>query len=146
MAEKKINGRTFRVEPMLATDALVLQARLFKALGPAVAHFGDLMKGLGKDKTEADEAKSNAAALASLASIFSQGEPEQIAKLIKDIAEVAQIRRESGDYDHVDLDGDMTGKAKDLFPLLLFVLKEQFTDFFQGLPGFGNLKKVAGVS
>lgn len=141
MAEKIINGRTFKVQPLLATDALVLQARLFKALGPAMQHFGEVMKGHGEGKSEDEKNASNAAALSALASIFSQGEPQQIAQLIKDIVQVAQIRRPSGDYDHVDLDGDMTGNQKDLFPLILFVLREQFADFFSGLPVLGSLGK-----
>lgn len=142
MAEKKINGRTFKVEPMLATDALVLQARLFKALGPAMSHFGEVMKGHGEGKSEEEKSKSNAAAIGALASIFSQGQPEDIARLIKDIVEVSQIKGDSGDYRQTDLDGDLTGKQKDLFPIILFVLREQFADFFSGLPGLGSLGKL----
>lgn len=142
MAEKKINDRTFRVEPMLAMDALVLQARLFKALGPAMASFSEVMKGHGEGKTEEEKNKSNAAALVALANIFAHGEPQQIAELIRDIVQIAELRRPSGDYSSVDLDGDLTGKQKDLFPIILFVLREQFADFFSGLPGLGKLVKL----
>lgn len=141
MAEKKINGRTFKTEPLLATQALVLQARLFKAIGPAVSSFAALMK----ERSEAGAVSDSAikAGATALASIFTQSEPEQIAGLIKDIVEVAQIKRPSGVYENCDLDGDFTGYQKDLLPVAFFVLKEQFGDFFTGLPGIGNLSKLA---
>lgn len=138
MAEKKINGRTFKTEPMLATQALVLQARLFKALGPAVARIGDVMAGYGTDKTDEQKAKSNMAAVGALTEIFTQSNPEDMANLVKDVVEVAQIKRDSGVYENCDLDGDFTGKQKDLIPVVAFVLREQFGDFFGGLPGLGN--------
>lgn len=145
MAEKKINDRTFKVEPMLAMDALVLQARLFKALGPAMGSFSEVMKGRAKPGETVDpaaEAASNSAALVALANIFAHGEPRQIAELIRDIVQIAQLKRPSGDYEQVDLDGDFTGKQKDMFPVILFVLREQFADFFSGLPGLGKLVKL----
>jgi len=142
MAEKKIGDRTFKVEPMLAMDALVLQARLFKALGPAMGSFSEVMKGHGEGKTEAEKNASNAAALVALANIFAHGEPTQIAELIRDVVQIAQIKRPSGEYSPVDLDGDLTGRQKELFPIILFVLREQFADFFSGLPGLGKLAKL----
>lgn len=141
MAEKKINGRTFRTEPMLATPALVLQARIFKTLGPAVARIGEIMGGFGTDKTEEQKARSNAAAIGALTDIFVQAKPEEMAGLFKDIIEVAQIKRDSGVYENCDFDGDFTGKQKDIIPVVTFVLREQFGDFFSGLPGLGTLGK-----
>lgn len=143
MAEKKIGARTFKCEPMLAMEALVLQARLFKALGPAVPHFGAVMAGYGTDKTEEEKSRSNASALGALAHVFASAEPIALANLVKDIAEAAMIKGDSGEYRPVDLDGDFTGNQKDLMPLILFVLREQFGDFFAGLPGLGSLGKIA---
>ena len=145
MAEKKIGNRYFKTEPLLAMDALVLQGRLLKAVGPGVARLGDVLKGHGEDKTEEQKAASNGAAIEALAAIFSQGDPAQLATLIKDVVEVAQIKRPSGVYETCDLDGDFTGQQKDLFPVVAFVLREQFGDFFGGLPGIGSLKKAAGA-
>ena len=138
MAEKKINGRTFKVAPMLAMDALVLQARLFKLLGPALSQFGAVMQGRGKDATEDAKAAALTAGATALVSIFQNAEPRDVAQLIKDVVELAQIRRESGVYDQCDLDGDFTGDQKTMMQVTFFVLKEQFGDFFSGLPGLGN--------
>lgn len=138
MTEKKINGRTFRTEPLLATQAIVLQARLFKTLGPAISHLGEIMQGRAADATEEQKARSNAAAISALADIFSKANPEELAGLVKEVIETAQIRRPSGNYETCDFDGDFTGHQKDVLPVVAFVLREQFADFFSGLPGLGN--------
>lgn len=136
MGETKINGRTFRVEPMLAMKALVLQARLFRVAGPAIARLPEIMAGYGGD--EEAQRHSNAAAISAFAAIFSDSQPEELASLIREVSEIATIRRPSGTYDRLDFDGDMTGHQADLIPLVVFVLREQFGDFFSGLPGLGR--------
>lgn len=145
MAEKKINGRTFKTEPMLAMDSLVLQARLLKAVGPAVAKLGDVLKGRGENATPEQKAASDAAAIGAFSALFANSEPRQLAELIKDIIEVAMIKGDSGEYRQADFDGDFTGQQKDIIPVVMWVLGEQFGDFFAGLPGIGNLKKLAAT-
>lgn len=144
MAEKVINGRTFKVTPMLATQALVLQARVVKIAGPAFSKLGPIMQGYGEGKTEAEKETSNAAAIAAIVDVFTNGDPIAIAELIKDIVAVAQIRRPSGNYDHCDIDGDFQDdKQADIFPVVGFVLQEQFSSFFGGLrvSGFQSTRK-----
>lgn len=143
MAEKKINGRTFKTEPMLAMDSLVLQGRLFKAVGPAIAKLGDVLKGRGENATPEEKAASDASAIAAFAAIFSNSEPKQLAELIRDVIEVAMIKGDSGDYRQCDFDGDFTGQQKDIVPVVMWVLGVQYGDFFAGLPGIGNLAKLA---
>lgn len=145
MAEKRINGRTFRVEPMLATKAIVLQARILKLLGPAMSKLGDVMKGHGDDKTAEQKEASNAAAMAAISEIFNRIEPESVAELMRDVVEVAQIKRESGTYDQCDLDGDFTNHQGDIIPVVVFVLREQFGHFFTGMQGSGLLKGLTKV-
>jgi len=137
MAEKKINGRTFKVEPMLALSALVLQARLLKIAGPAMARLGDIFKGGGDDEAR------NAGALAAIADIFVNAEPEALAALIKDVVELAYVLRPSGTYGRCDLDGDFTMNKGDILPVMFFVLQTQFGDFFTALPGLGSLATKA---
>lgn len=139
MAEKKINGRTFKTEPMLATNAMVLQARLLKAVGPGLSRLGEIFQGVGPNKSEEQKERSNAAALVAFAEIFAKSDPEEFARLVKDIIEIAMIRRPSGVYEHCDFDGDFTGHQKDILAVALFVLREQFGDFFSGLPALGSL-------
>lgn len=140
MAEKKINATTYKTEPMLATEALILQANLFKIIGPAIDRFGSVMKGFGTDKSEEEQGASNMAAIAAIGDIFQKNEPMAVAKIIEDIIAHSMILRPSGSYDKVDFDGDMTTRKADIMPLFIFVVKEQFGDFFTGLSALGNQK------
>ena len=95
------------------------------------------MSGYGADKTEEQKQQSNHAAAMAFSSIFADTDPDELAELIQEVAELAMIQRPSG-YDKLDFDGDMTGHSQDLIPLVVFVLKEQFGDFFSGLLGIGT--------
>lgn len=144
MAEKKFGGRVFKVTPLLATDAVVLQARLMKAAGPAIERVGEVLGGMSKDATEETKARANAAAIAAFADIFGRNDPHELAALLKALVETAQIQRPSG-YDKVDFDGDFTDAKGDILPVAVWVAKEQFGDFFSGLRGIGNLGKAAAA-
>jgi hypothetical protein len=56
--------------------------------------------------------------------------PVDFATLVKDVVEIAMIKRPSGQYDQVDLDGDLSSRKGDILPLAILVLREQFGDFF----------------
>jgi len=143
MAEKKINGRTFKTAPLLATEAIVLQARLMKAAGPAVGRVGEVFAGMGKDATADDKAKANGAAIAAFSEIFARNDPHELAGLLKDVVQTTQILRPSG-YGDVDFDGDFSGDGLgDVLPVTVWALREQFGPFFSGLLGSGNLAKAA---
>ncbi|MBD8556293.1 hypothetical protein IFT84_17430 [Rhizobium sp. CFBP 8762] len=143
MAEKKINGRTFKVAPMLAIEAVVMQARLMQLLGGALDRLPEILAGRNDKATDEMKAKSDAMAVAAFTDIFKHLDPREFGKLVKDIVELASIQRESGTYDPVDMDGDFTGNLKDLIPVVIFVLGEQFGDFFSGALASGNLSRVA---
>lgn len=139
MAEKTFNAGTLKTDPMLATRALVLQARITKLLGPAMARFGDVMQGFGENKSEEQKTKATAAALTALVEVFAAADPEGVAVLLSDIVNLAMIRRADGKYYTADLDGDFTQNKGEIFPVVLWILREQFGDFFSELPGNGNL-------
>lgn len=142
MAEKKFNGRTFRTTPMLATAAIVMQARIASIAGPGLSRLGEVFSGLGPQASADDKARANGAAIAAFAEIFAKTNPRDLAELVKDIVETAQISRPSG-YDAIDFDGDFSGEyLKDIIPVAVWVLREQFGDFFSGLLGNGNLAKA----
>ena len=137
MAEKKIGNRTFKTEPVLATQALLLQARVFRILGPGLARFGDIMRA----RTEGNEG-TGAAIVAAFAEVFTKADPAEVVNMLSDVIGMAQIKRPSGIYENCDMDGDFTGHQKDVYPVALFVLKEQLGDFFTGLPEVGSLAKL----
>ena len=140
MAEKKFGKRTFQQGHMLATEAMVMQARLLKIAGPAIGRLGEIFAGFGPDKTEEEKNRSNVAAIMAFSNIFANSDPEELAGLIKDLIEVTQIKRENGDYTKTDFDGDFTGQTADIVPVVVWVIREQFGDFFSGVLAIGNLK------
>jgi hypothetical protein len=142
MAEKKINGRLFRVEPVLAIQALELQGRLLKVLGPALGRLPEVIK-LASDKG-ADQTQANLAAVQIMMDVFSNVSSQEYSTLIKDIVELAQLQGPSGQFNQVDIDGVFTGDLGSIYPVVVFVLQEQFSDFFSGLLGSGSrAKKLA---
>lgn len=138
MAEKKIGGKTFKVEPMLAFEAIVLQARLLKMVGPALETLPEIFAGASKSDDAAEKARANAAAISAISAIFAKADPVDVATVLKDVCEIAMVRRPSGAYEHVDFDGDFTGDQKSIIPVTLFVLQEQFGDFFAGALASGS--------
>lgn len=144
MAEKKINGKTFKVEPLLATDAIRLQMRLVKAIGPALARLPVIFAGAGDKSPEAKE-RANKAAVDAMAEIVAEMDPDVATALIKDIVEVAMIRRPSNAYDQVDLDGDFTGNLGEIIPVVTFVLQEQFGQVFSAALANGRRVQTAGA-
>lgn len=147
MAEVKIprsGGRTFKVEPMLATEAIRLQARLLKVIGGAIDRLPVVFAGYGDHASAEAKEKSNVAAIAAFGDIFCKGDPEEMTSLVKDIVEIAMVKRPSGAYEQVDLDGDFTGHLNEAFDLAVFVLREQFGPFFSGLLARGSRAMTAG--
>lgn len=139
MAEKKINESTYQVGVILATDALLLKTRLLKIVGNGAKELPAILRGRGDKASKEAQEKSDAAATKALTDIFEAIEPEQYVKLISDIVGFAQVQRPSSQWERCDLDGQFTQNKADLYPVVLFVLKEAFSDFFSGLEGVGNL-------
>jgi hypothetical protein len=141
MAEKTINGRTFKHEPMLAEESMELQAELFRLAGPAMAHLGGMLAGVGA-QGEDDIARSNIAAVAAFNDIFQTTPPREYAQLVKKVCEMARIKRPSGNYEKLHFNGDMTDNKKDIIPLVVWVIQEEYGDFFGGFEAVGNLRKL----
>lgn len=138
MAEKKIGDRVYSVDPLLATKAVRLLARLTKVAGAAVERLPVIFSGIGTTGEAAE--KSNSAAVAAFSDIFMKNDTDEIVTLVTDIVQVAKIKRQSGAWDHVDFDGDMTDAMEQIIPVALFVLQEQFAGFFGGALAGGSLK------
>lgn len=143
MAEKKINGRTFKVDALLVTRALALQARLTRAIGPAIGKLPEIIS--ARSGTEAQKAEADSKTIDALAGIFNGMEPDDYVELVKDIVEIAQIQRPSGQYDKVDIDADFFNDLKSLIPVAFFVLQTQFQDFFGGALANGAQKARANA-
>ena len=138
MAEMKIKGSTYKVEPLVATEAIRLQVRVLKVLGGALDRLPEILDSRGKDETAFQKA-----AIAAFSDIFMKSNPDEITDLLKNIVEVAMILRPSKTYEQVDLDQDFTGKLDEAFELAVFVLREQFSAFFTDSLVSGGLSRLA---
>ncbi len=138
MAERKIGGSVYKTAPMLATQAIILQARLARIIGPAVSKLPAILASRSESATAEQKAHADAEAISAITEIFARCHPEEIAGLVKDVAEIAMVQRAAGTYEPVDFDLDFTGRLGDVIPVVTFVLAEQFGDFFSGALASGR--------
>lgn len=138
MAERKIGKETYRVDPLPAKRALVLFARLGKVVGPGLE---GLVRAIGQ-RGESDAA-SNAAAVSALSRILETVDPETFADFVEEIAEIAEVKQGSS-YVGVSFEGHFSGRLNEALPVIAFVLREQFGDFFTGLLASGRAGQRAG--
>ena len=129
----EINGRQYEVKQLLATQTVMLQARLLKIVGPGMEELKVLLSG------NIDEMMQAQVALAGMGKIFADCDPRAVTGFIKDVVESCRVkRRDSGQMGDVIMDADFSGKTNDLFKLLFFALKDMFGEFFTELQVAGR--------
>ncbi|MFN3833383.1 MAG: phage tail assembly chaperone [Allorhizobium sp.] len=138
MAEKKIAGMEIKVDRPLATEALRMQARLMRAAGGLAEKLPGILASRREGATEEERAKADAEALSAITGIFDRLSPEEFASLVGDVVSMAKIKRQSGAYDQMDLDGDLSANLGAIIPIVVFILKEVFGDFFSGALASGS--------
>lgn len=128
MAEKRIAGEEYKVEPLLATKAWALRLRVARFIDqPTVEKFaGFIAKADGEGKSLKDVAFD---VIGIIAEILGKHEPEDVVALLKDLCETAQVRTPSG-YSRVYFDEEFTGKGNAALELAAFVIMEQFSELF----------------
>lgn len=143
MAEtNKIKGfSTIKVDRPLATEALKLQARLMRAAGGLAEKLPAILASRREGASEEDRAKADAEALSAITGIFHSLSPEEYASLVGDVVAMAKVHRPSGAYDPMDLDGDFSDNLGAIIPVVVFVLKEVFGDFFSAAQASGSRAK-----
>lgn len=148
MAEKRLSdGSLYRVDKVLATKALVLKARLLKILGGAVDRLPAIMEGRGENAKGEEKTASDAAAIAALGDIIVRIDPVDVVNIMAEIISYGQIQPqgESG-WQRADIDGHFTDRQGDLYPVVIFTLREIFGGFFTGFPATGILKRAKTVA
>lgn len=147
MAERKIGERYFKAGNALATDSLRLQVRLVKLLGPAVQNLMVVFTSLSEGATAEQIMDADAAGIKAIVEIFADIQPDVLVDLINDILNLGMISYEGkGAYDAIVLDQEFSGaNGRDLFPVLIFILKETIGDFFSGLLASGRPANKARV-
>lgn len=127
----KIGERQFRVAPMLAMDAIVLQHRVAKVLAPALKQLPDILA-LASSGDDGAKQRAEMQAFSMIAEIFAAAEPRAAAELLRDICEIAEVKRPSGAWEGVIFDADFSGgpRLAEAYRLAIAVLKEQFGELF----------------
>lgn len=146
MAEKKIGSRTFKTEDLLATEAIKLQARIMRFVGPAVEKLPVIFAGRGTKASDDQRVASDAAAVKAISDIFANAEPDAVAQLVADVCEMAHVSYDGRNYDRIVFDQEFSGgNLKDVIPVVTFVLREALGDFFSAALANGNRgAKAAG--
>lgn len=138
MAERKIAGMEIRVDRPLATQALKLQARLMRAAGGAADQLPTILGEMRGAQSDEDKQAIGVKLIGLLTDVFARLGPDEYVGLVGDIVGMAKIKRPSGQYDFMDLDGDLSMNLGAIIPVAAFVLKEVFGDFFSGALGNGS--------
>lgn len=129
MAEKKINGTTYRVDRIPAPEAIHMKVRIGKVIGAGMGDMAMAVIGAAAGD-EGVRQGADAAILSGIGHAFEKCDPDEVVQLASDIVGKAQIKTESGDWADVDLESDLTDRPADLYPLMGFVLKEALGAFF----------------
>lgn len=132
MAERKINGKVYRVAPMTCVEAIELYADIMRLVGPAAGRLPAIIISLSSSD-EGQHMMADVAALAAISDILSKVPSSEVSAVIKRLVETTMVSHDGGkNYDVTDIDVEFTGNLKDLVPVVRFVLEEQFRDFFTG--------------
>ena len=143
MAERKIDGVEYRVDPLTAVEAIELYSDLLRFLGPAANRLPAIIVSL-QAESEGQQMMADVAAFAAVSDILSRVESSEVSGLVARIISLAMIKRPSG-YSKADLDGDFTGNLGKIVPVIKFVLEVQFSDFFIGRSKNGIIGLLAEV-
>lgn len=140
MAEKKIGTRYFKAGDALATDAIRLQVRLIKLLGPAAKDLTAIFASLSDAATQEQITAADAAGVKALVEIFADVHPDAVVELIEDILKLGMISYDGkGQFDPIEFDQEFSGaNGRELFPVLFFILMETLGDFFSGVLAIGR--------
>lgn len=144
MAEKKIDGETYRCNPMAASEALELYADLLRVATGGTGRLPDILFALaGKAAGEVGAGEfAETAALAAIGDILSKNTSGDLRSLLERVLAGAEVRRSSGFFDRFTLDDEFSGRLGAILPVARFVLEVNFADFFPASAGSGILSRL----
>ena len=144
MAELKIAGELYKVEPLPAGEAIELYADLMRVATQATGRVPAILMALASRENGAPDAMADVAALAGLGDILRSTSSSDIKSLINRIVTCASVKRPSG-YAEVNLDEEFTGNLAAILPVAKFVLEVNYADFFTASVGGGLLNNLRSV-
>jgi hypothetical protein len=117
---KEINGHNYQCTQFSASKGLKMLHRLGKILGPSLSS----LAGMNSENLQADMLGS------AIGSLFANCSEAEFETTVKELLTTTTI-----DGRAINFDLDFAGDLGSLFKLLAFVLKVQYGNFFDGLPG-----------
>ena len=122
MAEKQIGSRTFRCEKLKVREAVRLQMRLGKTLGPALPALAEVIR-------IEDEAERDRRALEAIGAFFAAANAEEAESLVFDLCAVARVQiGGTGNYEPVIPDHHLEDPMM-AYQVAVFVVTVQFAGF-----------------
>lgn len=143
MAEKKIEGETYRVDPMPAKEALELLGDLMRVLTQGTSQLPVMLLGLQRSEAGDEQGGqvTDIATLAALGDVLDKNRSSDLADLVERVVTKAQVRRPSG-YSTIVLDDDFSGRLEAIVPVARFVLETNYAPFFAASAGSGLLRSL----
>lgn len=152
MAEKKINGKTFRHQKRGVRRALELKYRLVAFFSADMDDLPAVLSGAGARRDgetveahAAREAASNGALVKMLVGALRDNTADTFLDLVAEFLETdeaVQVKHPNADWHDVSIDGDL--EEADFIELMAFVLREEFGAFFGALPKLTGLRGAKG--
>lgn len=131
MAEKKIGGAEYRVAPLNAKDAYYLLAEIIRLAGPGARHLPGIVR-IAAHEDEKDRFLSEVASFGACSEILNAHGAEAFVEFKSRVISIAQIKRQSGVVEHVDLSVDFEGDLETAEEVYDFVMETQFGNFSEG--------------
>lgn len=134
MAEKKINGKEYRVEMMDAVNSLHMLARITKIVGPFMGQLKGIQALIAQMSDENDtSAEADAMAQQTILAIAAQINPDEITKLVTDLVSNAQVRTgRSESYETCHFDEDFHGDVMGGIQVAIYVATVNYGNFLKG--------------
>jgi len=137
MAERKINGETYKVEPLTAPEAYKLLAEILLLAGTGSQHLPAIIKGQYEDEDGTGGFAADIAAFAAVSSMIRDFGMDAFVDFKRRVIETAMIKRPSGPYEHVSLEAEFIGDLVSAEKVFDFVIEEQFGPFSKGSEASG---------
>lgn len=145
-AEKQIGKYTFYIYPLPAFDAARLSTEVIGLLSPLVGGIVNAFKNSGNDNSESDDKEKKSLmdmdvseAAPYIANAFSFLSADKVERLIRELLLggcVAVREDESQDAEYLTEDKCnevFRGNTQNMFVLAFYVLKENYSDFFESI-------------
>lgn len=143
MAEKKINGQTYRSSPVDASTAIKLYVDLTRIATKATGRLAALITTMTSDEDD-NAIMADLTALAAIGDILKSTETDELLDLMIRLADCVEVKRPSG-YAKIIFDDEFSGNLRAIVPVLRFAVEAQFADFFTGSAGSGAVQALRKI-